>query len=345
MGRSKCAACALVGAIAVLNQARAQDVAEFYKGKTITVLVSNDPGGGFDTYARQIARYLPAHIPGNPAVVVQNMPGAGGTVGTNWIYAIGPRDGTVLGAVHPAALVEPILGDKNKVRYNPARFNYIGSANSDVFVCVVRADAPAKTFADAFSKEVIVGAAGDAAALRDMPTLLNSVLGTKFKIIMGYNGSHAIQLAVEKGELQGQCGVAWSGVLAVHPDWFSSGLVKPFVQEEVNGYPTLNQMGVPKSVDFAKTPEQRAILELAYGYEVIGRPYLMAPEAPAERVTAMRKAFLDTLSDPVFLADASKMRLDIQLVSGEDVQKHIAKLFATPAEIVEKTRKAIRPDG
>ena len=335
-----------VGAATLSPSARAQEsVAQFYKGKTLTILVSNGVGGGFDTYARFIARFLGPHIPGNPQVVVQNIEGAGGVVGTNWIAAIGAKDGTVLGAVHPAALLEPLLGDKNKVRYDPAKLQYIGNANSDVFVCVARADAPAKTFAETFDKQITVGAAGDAASLRDMPTLLNNVLGAKLKIVMGYNGSRAIQIAVERGEIDGQCGVAWSGIASVHPDWFSSGLVKPLVQEAVVTYPALDKMGVPRSVDFAKTEEQRKALELGYSIETIGRPYLMAAEVPRDRVEAMRKAFAETLASPDLLAEAKKIQLDIQPMSGEDTQRFVARVYDTPPAVVAATRKALRPEN
>jgi tripartite-type tricarboxylate transporter receptor subunit TctC len=331
---------------AVVSAARAQDsVAQFYRGKTLTIMVTNGVGGGFDTYARHISRFLGAHIPGNPAVLVQNMPGAGGVVGTNWIATIGAKDGTILGAVHPAALMEPLLGDARKVKYDPAKFQYVGNANSDVFVCVMRADAPAKTFAEAFDKQLIVGAAGDAASLRDMPTLLNNVLGTKLKIVSGYDGSREIQIAIERGEIHGQCGVAWSAISAVHPDWFSSGLVRPFVQEAVVGYPTLDTLGVPRSVDFAKTSEQRGILELGYSIETIGRPYLMAAEVPRERVDAIRKAYAETFADPDFIAEARRIQLDVTPMTGEEVQRHVSKVYATPADIVAKTRKALRPEG
>jgi tripartite-type tricarboxylate transporter receptor subunit TctC len=336
----------LAALAATQTPARAQDpVASFYKNKAITILVTNGIGGGFDTYARFVARYLGQHIPGNPQIVVQNMEGAGGVVGANWVATIGAKDGTVLAAVHPAALLEPLLGDKAKVKYDPAKFQYVGNANSDVFVCVSRADAPAKTFADTFDKEIAVGAAGDAASLRDMPTLLNSVLGTKFKIVMGYNGSRAIQIAVERGEIHGQCGVAWSGISSVHPDWFSSGLVKPLVQEAVFTYPALDKMGVPRSVDFARTEEQKKILELGYSIETIGRPYLMAAEVPRERVDALRRAFAETLAAPETVAEAKRIQLDIQPMTGEDVQRFVAKVYQTPPDIVAATRKALRPEN
>lgn len=332
--------------VAWLSCAHAQDsVAAFYRNKTVTLLVTNGVGGGFDTYARHIARFLPKHIPGEPKLVVQNMQGAGGINGTNWINTVGARDGTVLGATHPSALLEPLLGDRSRLKYDPAKFHYIGNANRDVFVCVARADAPAKTFAEAFSKELIVGASGDAASPRDMPTLLNNVLGAKFRIISGYDGSRSVQLAIERGEIHGQCGVAWSAIASVHPHWFSSGFVRPIVQEEVSGHPLLNAQGVPKSVDFATTDEQRKVLELGYAQEIIGRPYFMVEEVPRERVDAMRKAFADTFADPAFVAESMRIGLDIDWMNGGDVQKYIMKTFATPADIVARTRKALRPEG
>ena len=326
--------------------AGAQDeAAQFYRGKTITMLITNGVGGGFDAYGRHIARFIGKFIAGEPKIVVQNMQGAGGVTGANWINTVAAKDGTVLGATHPSALLEPILGDRSRMKYDPVRFQYIGNANADVFTCVIRADAPVKTFADTFTTEAIVGAAGDAASLRDMPTLLNSVLGSKFRIVSDYDGSRAIQFAIERGEIHGQCGVAWSAISSVHPDWFKSGLVKVLVQEEMNGHPHLNALGVPKSVDFAKTDEQRRILELGYAQEIIGRPYFMVEEVPRERVDAVRKGFAAMFGDAAFIAESKRLGLDIDWMDGAGVQRHIEKVFATPPGIIAKTRKALRPDG
>jgi tripartite-type tricarboxylate transporter receptor subunit TctC len=329
-----------VAALAGCSAAQAQDVASFYKGKTVSVVIASAPGGGFDTYGRLVARHLGAHIPGNPTVIPQNMPGAAGATAAYYVTAVAPKDGTVLGAIHPGNIIEPVLGDKRKVRYDPAAFQYIGNANPDVYVCVVRTDAPATTFEEARKTELVMGSGGEAASTRDFPLLLNAVLGVKFKVVLGYSGNRDVQLAIEKGEIHGQCGAAWSSVLATHPDWFASGLVKVLVQEASVGDPELDKLGAPKSVDFARTAAERQVLDLVYSQEQFGRPYIMAPEVPAERVAAMRKAFMDTFRDPVFLADAKKMNLDVDPMSGEDLQALVRKVFETPPDVAERAKAA-----
>ena len=329
------------GAAPALAQDLAQDaIAQFYKGKSITLVIASAAGGGFDTYGRMVARYLGNHIPGNPTIIAQNMPGASGATATYFVMNAGAKDGTVLGAIHPGNIIEPVLGDKRKVRYDPNTFQYVGNANNDVYVCVVRTDAPATTFEQALKTELIMGASGEASSTRDFPLLLNRVLGTKFKIVTGYSGNREAQLAIEKGEIHGQCGAGWSSVIANHPDWFEKKLMKVLVQEASVSHPLLDSWGVPKSVDFAKTKEQRDVLDLIYSQEQFGRPYVMAPEAPPERVIAMRRAFMATFKDPAFLADAKRLNLDVDASSGEDVQALVKKVYATPQDVVERAKKA-----
>ncbi len=333
----------LVMAVTALSwsfAAKAQDVASFYKGKTVSVVIGSAAGGGFDTYGRLVARHIGAHIPGNPTVIAQNMPGAAGATAAYYVTTVAPKDGTVLGAIHPGNIIEPVLGDKRKVRYDPNSFQYIGNANPDVYVCVVRADAPVTTFEEARKTQLVMGSGGEAASTRDFPLLLNAVLGTKFKIVLGYSGNREVQLAIEKGEIHGQCGAAWSSVLATHPDWFRSGLVKVLVQEASVGCPDLDKQGVPKSVDFARTPQERQVLDLVYSQERFGRPYIMASEAPAERIVAMRKAFMDTFRDPAFLAEAKRMNLDVDPMSGDDLQALVRKVYETPADVAELAKAA-----
>ena len=333
----------LVMAVTALSwsfAAKAQDVASFYKGKTVSVVIGSAAGGGFDTYGRLVARHIGAHIPGNPTVIAQNMPGAAGATAAYYVTTVAPKDGTVLGAIHPGNIIEPVLGDKRKVRYDPNSFQYIGNANPDVYVCVVRADAPVTTFEEARKTQLVMGSGGEAASTRDFPLLLNAVLGTKFKIVLGYSGNREVQLAIEKGEIHGQCGAAWSSVLATHPDWVRSGLVKVRVQEASVGSPDLDKQGVPKSVDFARTPQERQVLDLVYSQERFGRPYIMASEAPAERIAAMRKAFMDTFRDPAFLAEAKRMNLDVDPMSGDDLQALVRKVYETPADVAELAKAA-----
>ncbi len=333
----------LATALMAAAPTRAQDAAGFYKGKTVTVVIASAAGGGFDTYGRLVARHIGAHIPGNPTVIPQNMPGAAGANAAYYVVTVAPKDGTVIGAIHPGNILEPILGDKRKVRFDPNAFQYIGNANSDVYVCVTRTDAPAKTFAEALTTQLIMGSSGEAASTRDFPVMLANVLGAKFKFVLGYAGNSDVQLAIEKGEIHGECGAGWSSVQATHPDWFKSGLAHILVQETSVGHPELDALGVPKSVDFAKTPEQRAVLDLVYSQEQFGRPYIMAPETSPERVAIMRKAFLDTFHDPAFLAEAKKLNLEVSPTSGEETQALIRKVYTTAPDIIEKAKLATTP--
>ena len=338
---------ARLAAVALLSAsgaaARAQDAASFYKGKTVTLVIASAAGGGFDAYGRLVARHIGAHIPGGPSVIPQNMPGAAGANAAYYVSTVAPKDGTILGAIHPGNIIEPILCDKRKVRFDPNAFQYIGNANSDAYVCVTRTDAPAKTFAEALTTQIVMGSSGEAASTRDFPVMLANVLGAKFKFVLGYSGNSEVQLAIEKGEIHGECGAGWSSVQSTHPDWFKSGLARILVQETSVGHPELDAMGVPKSVDFAKTPEQRAILDLVYSQERFGRPYIMAPEAPADRVAAMRKAFMDTFRDPAFLDEARKLNLEVSPSTGEETQALIRGVYATPQDIRDKAKAATTP--
>ena len=328
--------------LVLASAAHAQDpVAQFYKGMTVTIVVGSSAGGGYDLYGRLISHFLGKHIPGNPAVVVRNMPGAASNVAAAHVYSVAPKDGTVIGAIFMGAVVEPLFGAKARATHDTSRFNYIGNANRDTYMCIVRGDAPVKTFADAFDKELIVGGTAEGASTRDFPVLLRNLLGVKFKVVAGYTGSREINLAIEKGEVQGGCGQTWSSVAATYPAWFRDGLVKVLAQEDADGHPALNKQGVPRTLDFAKTVEQRQILELVYTQTLFGRPYVVAPEVPPARVAALRQAFMRTMEDPELVAEAEKIKLDVSPISGERLQALIAQLYATPADVVDKARQAL----
>ncbi len=322
--------------------AAAQDaIAQFYKGKTVYVVIGSAAGGGFDTYGRLVARHIGKHIPGAPVVVPQNLPGAGGSAAANHVATVAAQDGTFIGAVHPAVIMDPVLGDRTKIKHDVTRINWIGSANADTYVCVLRADAKVKTFADALNTEVIMGASSDAASTREFPTLLNNVLGAKFRLVSGYTGNREVMLAVDKNEVQGICGAGWSSVLAVRSQWFKDGTVKVLAQENIGGHPDLNKQGVPRTIDFAKTPEQRQILELYYSQETFGRPFMMGADVPKERVEAVRTAFTATMKDPELLGEAQKLNLDVDALSGKELQAIVEKIFSMDANVVAQTKKAL----
>ena len=333
----------VVGALASMG-ARAQDaVARFYKGRTVTIVVGTTAGGGYDTYARFIARFLPRHIPGNPNVVVANMPGAGSNQAAQHIYYTAPKDGTWIGSIFAGAILEPLIGTTT-VHHDPSKFQYLGSANDDVYVCLARKDAPVQKFADVLEKPLIVGA-GMAASSADFASMLNHALGAKFKIVLGYAGSRPIMLAMEKGEVQGACGFAWPSINVTNPNWFGpEGMMRVLVQTHNKGHPQLNAMGVPLAGSFARDAEQRAIMNLYFSHTSFGRPYLVAPEVPAERVDALRAAFMATMKDPDFVSEAQKAGLDIDAVDGAEVQRLIARIYAAPPDLIAKVKKALRPD-
>jgi len=342
MLRATVAPMVFLGMFASVSPVLAQTaVADFYRGKTITIFVGSSPGGGYDLYGRLIGRYLGKHVPGNPGVIVQNMPGAASNVAAAYVYNVAPKDGTAVGAIFMGAVVDPLFGDIKRRTHDTSKFQYIGNANVDAYVCLVRGDAPVKTFADAFNTELVVGGSADGASTRDFPSMLRNLLGVKFKIVAGYPGTREINLALEKGEIQGSCGQTWSSVTATYPAWFASGLVKPLLQEANVGYPELDRMGVPLTRQFARTDEQRQTLDLVYSQAAFGRPYVVAPEVPAERVAALRQAFMDTMADPELVAEAKRINVDIQPTRGEELQTLIARLYATPKDIVDKAREAL----
>ncbi len=340
--RSAFAIC--VTSIAMATCAVAQDSVEaFYRGKTITIIIGSSPGGGYDAYARLIGRHIGKYIPGKPTVIPSNMNGAGGNAASNYIYSVAPRDGTVIGASSPGSLLDPLLAvEKSSLKHEPLKFNYLGSANGEFFTCIVRNDAGLKSFADVFEKEVIIGVSGG--TTHDMPRALVNVLGAKMKLVAGYPGTREVMLAMDKNEVQGICGQGIANISWQRPDWFSDGSpVRVIVQESINGDPELNKKGVPLAINFAKTSEQKQILEIVYAQGLFTRPYFVAPDVPQDRVEALRKAFAQVLADPDLLAEADKQKLMISTMSGPDLAAMIAKIYAAPTDVVEKVRKAILP--
>jgi tripartite-type tricarboxylate transporter receptor subunit TctC len=321
--------------------ARAQDtVADFFRGKQINIIVGSSAGGGYDTYARLIARYFSSHMPGNPEVVVQNMPGAGSAKAAGYVNSVAPKDGTAIAAVFPGVILDPLIGDV-QVQYDPNKLNYLGSANADVYICFLRSDAPAKTFPDTFRNEVILGASNAGGTTRDLPAMMNNLFGTKFRVVTGYAGSKEITLAIERNEVHGACGIGWTGLPTMHPDWFAKKLMNVVVQVDVKGHPDLNKIGVPLAAQFAKNDEDRQVIELIESQGRFGRPYIMPPGVPAERIAALRKAFVDTFNDPAVRAEAGKMQLDLDYMSGDDLQALVTKLYALPPGIVARAKQAL----
>ncbi len=325
--------------------ARAQP-APFYTGRTLTLIIPSSPGGGYDLYGRLVARHLGKHIPGAPHVAASNMPGAAGVTAAQYVYAAGAKDGTVLGLVYPNAILEPLTGAPGRTRYDPLKFHYIGSANAEVFVCYAAANAPVKSFAESFERELILGASGAGAPSSEYPAMYNHLLGAKLKIVAGYPGITEIGLAIEKGEIHGTCGSSWATMTTGRPQWLRDGVMRVLAQENLQAHPDIAKLGAPLTISFAKTPEQRAVMDFVFSQSTFGRPFLMAPETPPDRVAVMRQAFAAMLRDPEFLADAERQKLEItDPMSGAELRSAVARLMATPADVVDRVRQAVSAPG
>src|SRR5215475_7443249 len=337
VGRAVVVAAACLAA----NAAFAQDAVEaFYRGKTVTITVGSAVGGGYDTYARLVGRHLGRHIPGNPTIVVQNIPGAGSNKAASFVALQAPKDGTAIGAIQSGAILQPLISDQ-PIPHDPSKFIMLGSANRSVYLCVVRADAPVKTFQEAFDKEVIIGTSGEGATLREMPILLINVLGVKLRLIGGYAGSREIIVAMERNEVQGMCGMDWSSLATQQRNWISSGFVRLLAQEDLRGHPEMNRMGVPLTISFAKTEDDRQVMEMIYSQNLFGRPYLVPPGVPGDRVAALRAALAAMLQDPALLADAERSGLDIGPMGGEELQALVARLYALPPKVIERAKQSL----
>ena len=314
----------------------------FYTGKKIDFIIGSAAGGGYGIYAELLARFLGKHIPGNPQVVPRLMEGAGSLTAANQLYTRAPADGTAIGAVFTGAIVEPLIGDRDKARYDSRRFGYIGSANRESSVCFARPDAGIKNWSDMFDKTLIVSAAGWTSSIRQFPAVLKDILGMKFKIVSGYPGSADSVMAVDKGEVQGVCGIQWSSFAPTNGDWVKSGKVKLFGQiSGPEGNSALAAMGAQNLYDVVKNSDDKQVLEAIFNQQEFGRPYLTPPGVPADRLEALREAFDATMKDPDFLAQAAVQKLPIDPMKGGDVQAAVDKLYTVPANLVDRARKAL----
>jgi tripartite-type tricarboxylate transporter receptor subunit TctC len=329
-------------AAGIPGPASAQDVASFFSGKTVTVNIGSSTGGGLDTYGRLVARHLGKHIPGNPTVIAANVPGAGGNIVAGRLYNVAAKDGTQIAVTFPSVLVEPLLSETGRKDFDANKFNYIGNAHAEVLVCVMRNDAPVRTPEDLLSQEVLIGATAPGSTTADFPAMTNGILGTKMKVIGGYKGSREVTLAVEKGEVQGICGLGWSTVKVQNPDVLTGkSYARVFAQEDMDGHRELNTTGVPLMITLAKTEEDRQAMQMFYAQNAFARPFILPPGVPADRVAILRKAFEVTMKDPELLAEAEKMRIDVDASTGEEVQALVAKMYETPPQVIERVKKAI----
>ena len=335
MVRAGIAAVALAALAAVLPVATAdaQSPAAFYAGKSIDLDIGYSVGGGYDLYARLLARHLGQHIPGNPTIVPRNMEGAASLRLANYLYAAAPKDGTVIGAISRGAAFDPLLGEKG-AQFDASKFSWIGSANNEVSVCVALQSSGITSFNDVLTKTLTIGSTGVGDDTYQFPALMNAVLGTKFKIVTGYPGGNDITLALERGEVQGRCGWSWSSIVATRKDWIASKKIVVLVQMSLSKHPDLPD--VPLIMELAKTNEQSQIFKLIFARQVMGRPFAAPPGVPADRLTALRQAFAETMQDKAFLDDAAKGKFEINPVDGAELDTLVKDVYQTPADVKKK---------
>jgi tripartite-type tricarboxylate transporter receptor subunit TctC len=328
-------ACAVLACASALTPAMAQQsVEDFYKGKTVTVMIGYGAGGTDDVWARLIARYIGEYIPGHPTVIATNVPGAGSLLLANQVYNTQPKDGTVIGLINRGVPFEPLFGG-NGTRFEAQKFNYVGSPDRDTLVCVARNDAPVKKMDDLLTTQFIVGSTGSGADSQTYPEFLSNLLNVKMKLVQGYPGSRDILLATERGEVQGGC---------VSYDTIARDVMyrekRSFILFQTALQPDDRILEVPSITTLAKTDDDKATLRLFLQRTLVGRPFVMAPGVPADRVAAVQKAFKAALDDPHFQEDAEKTGVHIHYVSPDELQHIIAEAYAAPAPVVARAKKA-----
>jgi tripartite-type tricarboxylate transporter receptor subunit TctC len=322
------------GALAQTNA-----VADFYRGKTVTVIVGYTAGGGYDLYARALSRYMGKHVPGNPNFIVQNLTGAGSLNAANNIYNVAPKDGTTFGTFARGLPLEPLIGTA-KVQFEAAKFTWLGSGANEVSICATWHTSPVKSWQDALKTPFTLGGEGAGSDPDTYSALMRNTFGTKLKLVSGYHGTSDIILAMERGEVDGRCGWSWSSVKSTRPAWISEKKLNYLVHMSEVKAPDLPD--VPLISDFAND-RQKQMLKLVLSRQVMGRPFAAPPGVPEDRKQALRKAFDDTLKDPAFLEEADRLKLEVNPVSGAEIDKLMTELYRTPKDIVEETRKAIAP--
>ena len=327
----------LLAGLAVVSPARADSVEDFYRGKQVEMVIGYSPGGTYDLYARLVARFIGDFIPGKPKVVPRNMPGAGSRLAAKWVYNLGPKDGTVIATADQSLSIEQAMGDKT-LSIDVSKFNYIGNPIADNNTTAAWAESGIKTLEDTRTRDVPTGATGGSTSSQ-YPKAMNALLGTRFQIITGYPGGNDINLALEKGEVAVRGSNAWGAWKATRADWLKNKKINILVQIGLKKAPDLPD--VPLLLDLARNDADRAVLKLLSASVTIGRPIFAAPGVPAERVKALRVAFEAMIKDPGFLEAARTENFDINAVSGEDMQKIVEEIIATPKPIADRLNEII----
>ena len=329
---------AVVAAIAAIP-AHAATAADFYRGRTIQVLVGFGPGGGYDLYARTLARFMGKHIPGNPTMLPQNMPGAGSLKAMNYIYNVAPKDGTVIGTFARGLVIEPLLGHAQGTRFQATKFSWVGSVSNEVSVCAFWSTTGIKSWADMQKKPYKIGGSAAGADSEIFPTVLKNIFHLPMQVVTGYSGGGAdINLGMQRGEVDGRCGWSWSSLVSESRPLLDGKKIDITLQLALEKHEDLPN--VPLVMDLAKTPQDKAALKLIVSRQSIARPFAAPPGVPADRLAVLRAAFDATMKDPDFLAEAKKLQLEVRPVSGAAVQKLISDIYASPPDVIKLAAEA-----
>jgi tripartite-type tricarboxylate transporter receptor subunit TctC len=322
------------------SPAAAQPAADFYRGRQVTMIIGSSSGGGYDTQGRLVARHLGRKILGNPTIVVQNMPGAGSIPATNHLYNVVPRDGSVFALLQREMLIASLISPQN-VRFDISKFNWIGSISSETGIVVAWHSSPLQTAADLFKTEMVIGGTGPMNDTETTPRLLNALIGTKFKIVSGYPGTTEVLLAMERGEVMGLGDWSWSNIKASKMDMLQEGKIRLLMQGALEKSADLPN--VPFMLDYAKTPEDRRLIEFLLAPKAVARPLAVPPGVPADRVTALRDAFMALKTDPEFIRDVEKTKLDVSLTPGAEVGRIIQFIGSVPKAETDRVMSLISP--
>jgi tripartite-type tricarboxylate transporter receptor subunit TctC len=341
IGEVKVARAAIAALTAVMVASSAAAQADFYKGRTIELIVSTGVGGGLDANARVVARHLVNHVPGQPTIVVKNMPGAGHIRAANYVFTQAPKDGTTIATFIPVFVMAQVLERSRSIQFNPAQFNWLASTSSSNSTVYVWHTSGIKSVEDATRRTVVMGATGAGSYTIIYPTVMNSLIGTRFKLVTGYQSTAEVGLAMERGEIEGRAGNNFNSLKAENGEWLRTGKINLIAQVGLQRDAEFPQ--VPLLTDFAKSEEDRRILRLFSTDVVIGRPFVTSPGVPAERVALLRRAFDAMMRDPAYVEDSRKASLDVSPTDGATIQSIVADLVGTPDDIVAKAKLAMEP--
>jgi len=340
--RSTIATLSSLTIILTVGSAAADPIADLYRDKTVNLILSAGPGGGYASYAQAFAPYLAAHIPGRPKIVVQNMPGAGGIRAMIYFQSVAPKDGTTIGFVHSSVPLAPLFGAKG-AKFDPREMNWLGSLNASPAICALWHGSAIKTAKDVFEKEFSVGGTGAGSSMETIPAVLNRFFGTRIKIVSGYKGGNEIYLAMERGEVDGRCAGLVSSIRSTRPDWFPQRKVVVPIVVAFARNPLFPD--APAVAEFAKDEISLQVLRLLLAPQDMDRPLLVPPGTPPDRVAALRAAFHAAFNDPGFRADAARMNIEVNEVAGEVLAKTFNDVYAVPPEVVKVAAEAMNMAG